>query len=80
MSAFEQMVSWVDRTGQPRESITQEEYEQWQRDYTLLALRGQRYGQSFCNTFGVNDNHLYYNTDGVEWADNYIKKNYIART
>ena len=77
---FEQMVAWVDRTGQPRPPISQEDYELWKKDYTWEALHGLRYGQSFCNHFNVNDNHLYYNTGGIEWADKYIKKTYIAQT
>jgi hypothetical protein len=76
---FEQMVAFADRTGEPRGLIAQEDYDLWRQDFTWEALHGQRYGQSFCNRFGIQDNHLYYNTGGIEWADNYIKKNYIAR-
>ena len=76
MEVFEQIVAFADRTGQPRSLISLEHYELWQKEYTWLALRGQRYGQSFCNRFGITDNHLYYNTGGIEWADEYIKKNY----
>lgn len=57
--------------------ILQEDFELWQKDYTWEALHGQRYGQSFCNRFGIHDNHLYYNTGGIEWADEYIRKTYI---
>ena len=77
---FEQMVAFADRTGHPRLPITQEDYDLWRQDFTWEALHGQRYGQSFCNRFGIQDNHLYYNTGGIDWADAYIKKNYIART
>lgn len=77
---FEQMVAWVDRSGQTRNPISQADYELWKQDFTWEALHGQRYGQSFCNRFGVNDNHLYYNTGGIKWADDYIQKTYIART
>ena len=77
---IEDIVAWADRTGQIREPISQEDYELWRKDFTWEALHGQRYGQSFCNRFGINDNHLYYNTGSIEWADAYIKKTYIART
>ena len=77
---FEDIVAWSDRSGQIRSPISEEEYELWKRDFTLDALRGQRYGQSFCNKFGVNDNHLYYAVDNSKWADEYIRKHYIART
>jgi hypothetical protein len=76
---FEQIVAFADQTGQSKEPITVTEYEQWRESYTFLALQGQRYGQSFCNQFGITDNHLYYNTGGVDWADSYIRKTYLAR-
>jgi hypothetical protein len=74
---FEQIVAFADQTDKPGAPITLAEYEQWREAYTFLALQGQRYGQSFCNTFGIHDNHLYYNTSGIEWADEYIKKTYL---
>jgi hypothetical protein len=77
---FEQMVAFADQTDGPNELITLTEYEQWRESYTFLALQGQRYGQSFCNTFGITDNHLYYNTGGVDWSDAYIRKTYLARS
>ena len=77
---FKQLVSFADMTTQVNQAVSEEDYEQWKKDYVWLALHGQRYGQSFCNTFGINDNHLYYNNGGVEWADEYIRKNYIDRS
>jgi hypothetical protein len=81
-NAFEQIVAFADRTGNPRPLISQEEFNQWREDFIWEALHGQRYGQSFCNRFGITDNHLYYNdykNGGVEWADAYIKKTYLER-
>ena len=74
------MVAFADQTNEPSAPITLAEYEQWRESYTFLALQGQRYGQSFCNTFGITDNHLYYNTGGIKWADAYIRKTYLARS
>jgi len=59
--------------------IDPEDYTQWKQDFIWEALHGMRYGQSFCNRFGITDNHLYYNKGDIEWADNYIKKTYLAR-
>jgi len=82
-AVFEQLVAFADRTSQiNRAIITQEDYEQWRKDYIWEALHGIRYGQSFCNRFGITDNHLHYNdynTGGIEWADDYIRKTYLAR-
>jgi hypothetical protein len=80
---FEQIVDFAGQTGRLNVPITLAEYEQWRESYTFLALQGQRYGQSFCNTFGITDNHLYYNDynhGGIEWADDYIRKTYLARS
>jgi hypothetical protein len=63
-------------------TISVEDYEIWKRDFTWEALHGIRYGQSFCNRFGITDNHLYYNdynSGGVEWADEYIRKTYLSK-
>ena len=80
---FEQMVTAMQRNDTPlrpiHPGINLEDYELWKQDFTWEALHGQRYGQSFCNRFGIHDNHLYYNTGDIDWADNYIKKTYIAR-
>jgi hypothetical protein len=75
---FEQIVAFADSTGRVQGPVSHEEYAQWKREYVMLALRGQRYGQSFCNHFGITDNHLYYAPGSVSWCDDYIRKNYLA--
>jgi hypothetical protein len=56
--------------------VSQEDYEQWARGFVFEGLRDQRYGQSFCNRFGIQDNILFY-ASTVEEADRYILKNYV---
>ena len=75
---FEQLVAFADQAGRITSPISTEDYEQWKKDYIWEALHGIRYGQSFCNHFGITDNHLYYGTGGIEWADKYIRKTYLA--
>jgi hypothetical protein len=60
----------------PNNKISQSLYEQWAREFIFEGLRDQRYGQSFCNRFGITDNILYY-SDTVSWSDQYIQENYI---
>jgi len=79
-AVFEQFVIFADSTGKVHNTITTEDYEQWRRDFIWEALHGIRYGQSFCNHFGVTDNHLYYAPGDIDWCDNYIRKTYLART
>ena len=62
----------------PHIRVTQEQYKDWKRQFTVDALRGQRYGQSFCNRFGITDNLLFHTTD-IEWCENYIEAVYLAR-
>jgi hypothetical protein len=79
INPFKQIVAFADQTGKSSAPIALAEYEQWRESYIFLALQGQRYGQSFCNTFGITDNNLYYNIGEVTCADAYIRKTYLAR-
>ena len=79
-NAFEQIVDFANADGEPKNSISLEDFEIWQKDVIWDALHGLRYGQSFCNRFGITDNLLYYTTWPTEQLDEYIKRTYIART
>lgn len=59
-------------------TIEPKAYENWKKQFTADALLGQRYGQSFCNRFDIEDNLLYY-TREIDWCDRYIQDRYIAR-
>ena len=75
---FEQIVAFTGRDGEPRNLITQEEFEIWQKDVIWDCLHGIRYGQSFCNRFGIDDNLIYYSTWPAEQMEEYIRKHYLA--
>ena len=79
-AVFEQLVAFADQDGSVKQAIAVSDYEQWKRDYIWEALHGIRYGQSFCNHFGITDNHLYYAPGDLAWCDDYIRKHYIERT
>lgn len=76
---FEQLVAFADQSGRVQSPVTEEDYDQWRQDYIWEALHGIRYGQSFCNRFGIADNHLYYAPGDITWCDQYIRKTYLAR-
>ena len=59
-------------------TISHAQYEDWQQQFTVDALLGQRYGQSFCNRFGITDNLLFF-TREIAWCEQYIKDHYLAR-
>jgi len=75
---FEQLVAFADGQDRSHAPVTLEDYELWKRDFVWEALHGQRYGQSFCNRFGINDNHLYYAPGDIAWCDRYIRERYLA--
>jgi hypothetical protein len=60
----------------PSVKVAQHDYEQWARGFAFDGLRNLRYGQSFCNRFGIQDNILYY-AQTFDEADRYIQKNYV---
>jgi hypothetical protein len=75
---FEQLVAFADGQDRAPAPITAEDYELWRKDFIWEALHGQRYGQSFCNRFGITDNHLYYAPGDIAWCDRYIRERYLA--
>jgi hypothetical protein len=79
-NAFKQIVAFANSDGEPRNLVSQEDFDLWQYDYTWDALHGIRYGQSFCNRFGITDNLLYYTAWPTEQLDEYIKKHYVDRS
>jgi hypothetical protein len=78
--AFEQMADFADQKTKVPEPISLEDFELWQKDVIWDALHGIRYGQSFCNRFGISDNLLYYTTWPPEQIDEYLKRTYVERT
>ena len=60
----------------PREELTPEAFQAWDHAFIFEAMKNQRYGQSFCNHFGITDNILFYERD-KERARAYIQKHYL---
>jgi hypothetical protein len=80
-NVFDQITAFADNiTDRANLSISQEDFDLWQKDVIWDALHGIRYGQSFCNRFGITDNLLYYTTWPPEQLDEYIQKHYVARS
>ena len=57
-------------------ALTPTNYKVWKRGYIFEGLKGIRFGQSFCNYFGVADNILFFERDAAR-AESYINKNYV---
>jgi hypothetical protein len=65
------------KTLKARRQISMEQFTEWKDQYSFDGLRGLRYGQSFCNHFGITDNILYYTMFDVAQCNDYIMKRYI---
>ena len=80
-NAFENMTAdllAIDARVERRNSIPPAEYEAWKLEFTFEGIRGARYGQSFCNYFGITDYVLFYMLDWDK-ADQHIRKLYLAK-
>ena len=69
----------MDARVERQNSILQTEYDAWRGEFVFDGIRGMRYGQSFCNHFGITDYVLFYMLDW-DRADQHIKKLYLAKS
>ena len=67
------------RNTAPYMQITEQQFNEWQKQVSFDLVKGLRYGQSFCNYFGITDNILYYEFSWLN-AEDYIRRQYIERT
>ena len=56
-------------------TITEEQYQAWKQHYLFEAVKGKRYGLSFCEYFELTDYILIFSDP--EAADTYIRRTYI---
>lgn len=79
-NVFQQMINENNQYQLTCNQITSEDFKLWKQDYTWDALHGIRYGQSFCNHFGLIDNILYYTRFATTLeCDQYIENTYIKK-
>ena len=76
-SMIQSLISRHDPDQTPK-IIKLADYETWQKLYTFDALLDQRYGQSFCNHFDIQDHRIYYERDWVR-CDTLIRSEWIER-
>jgi hypothetical protein len=70
------MVTQLDHAAKENKQVPKRSYNLWRSGYMFDAIKGLRYGQSFCNYFDITDYILYYDTES-ENSHRYICKNYI---
>jgi hypothetical protein len=76
MNVFGAMVQDLTAPRQAPVQIPTDQYLEWKQQFSFDGLRDLRYGQSFCNHFGITDAALFY-CRSVEDADRYIFSNYL---
>ena len=59
--------------------ISHDNYEQWRKQFTWDALHNLRYGQSFCNHFGIQDHRIYFERNW-QVCDTVIQREWLARS
>jgi hypothetical protein len=76
---FANTVAQLDQLNINNIKVIEEDYDRWLTQVVVFdKLKDLRYGQSFCNHFGITDPTLYYFT-ADKLADEWIKKNYIRK-
>ena len=76
---FAQIVQHLksDHSERSIKKITQEQYAEWEKNYSFEGLKGWTFGQSFCSHFGIIDHILVFNSLDLDRMVQYIKDTYI---
>lgn len=69
----------MDARVERKNSIPETEYNMWQKAFTFEGIKGERYGQNFCNHFGITDYVLFYMLDW-DRADQHIRTVYLEKS
>lgn len=82
MPIFHHIVQEIIHNNAPpvlHKQIPKDDFYLWKRQFTFDAMRGQRYGQSFCNHFNIRDFRLFYDGN-PESCDKIIWQEYIQES
>ena len=75
--AFDRLVGEMLNGNRPQ--ITSTDYEQFKKQWVFDALKGYRFGQSFCEYFNINNSiPLYWFRDN-NISERWIKDNYLQK-
>lgn len=77
-SVFRQLTGRGVTAARPSRAVTAEQYSAWQKQYTFEALRGLKYGESFCKHFDILDYRIYFDST-PERCDEIIRKEWLVR-
>lgn len=75
--SFHQIIEqWRTPASTKQCTIDRAQYEAWSQHAILDALRGIKYGQSFCNYFDITDARLWHDWDWRR-CDSLIRREYL---
>lgn len=57
--------------------VTLPAYHKWQKEFSFDALRGKKYGESFCNYFGVTDYRIQFERNWIS-CDRIIRSDWVV--
>jgi hypothetical protein len=69
-------IMYSQENGAELGSVSEANYHEWQKIFTWDALVDQRYGQSFCNHFGIRDARIWHEWDWRR-CDRLIQREYL---
>ena len=58
--------------------VAPDAYADWKKLYTFEGLKSQRYGQSFCNHFKIQDHRIYYE-QSWQRCDEIIQRDWLIK-
>jgi len=79
MNSFHHTVNYLANVDNVHVNVTQDELDEFDRQFILQALADKRYGQAFCEHFKLSrEIPLFYFTD-YELARRWIEQNYLVK-
>jgi hypothetical protein len=60
-------------------TITPEQYQEFEQYLILDLLAGKRFGQAFCERFGISNASPLYHFHGREISERWIRDNYLVK-
>lgn len=78
MIAFDQIVDSLINTSPIR--VTEEQFDKFEYEFIIYALRGVPYGRAFCQYFNIDPegHYIIWNMQSTDLAREWIKNNYIV--
>lgn len=70
-------IHWAQLLPHEQFSITHEEFEQFKRWYVMYALADKRFGQAFCEHYGMRG--VLYHFKDRKIAERWIEDNYLEQ-